>query len=85
MPRSSRPRAKTEAEPAIRAAYEQYGVDGFYQEFGATYRNPHERAIRAQIMIARDHYRECFGRDPRGWLPQLAGVPPTRSAMILSA
>ncbi len=27
-------------------------------------------AVRAQIFIARDHYRETFGRDPRGiWLP----------------
>lgn len=33
-------------------------------------------AIRAQIMIARDDYRECFGRDPRGiWLPECAYVP----------
>jgi 1,4-alpha-glucan branching enzyme len=33
-------------------------------------------AVRAQIMIARDHYRECFGRDPRGiWLPECAYVP----------
>ncbi len=33
-------------------------------------------AIRAQIMIARDHYRECFGRNPRGiWLPECAYVP----------
>ncbi|MDR2462738.1 MAG: DUF1957 domain-containing protein [Verrucomicrobiales bacterium] len=33
-------------------------------------------AIRAQIMVARDHYRECFGRDPRGiWLPECAYVP----------
>jgi 1,4-alpha-glucan branching enzyme len=28
-------------------------------------------AVRAQIFIARDHYRECFGRDPVGiWLPE---------------
>ncbi|MEO7932684.1 MAG: 1,4-alpha-glucan branching protein domain-containing protein [Chthoniobacterales bacterium] len=28
-------------------------------------------AVRAQILIARDSYRECFGRDPRGiWLPE---------------
>jgi len=28
---------------------------------------------RAQILVARDHYRECFGRDPRGiWLPECA-------------
>jgi 1,4-alpha-glucan branching enzyme len=33
-------------------------------------------AIRAQIMVAKDHYRECFGRDPRGiWLPECAYVP----------
>jgi 1,4-alpha-glucan branching enzyme len=30
-------------------------------------------AVRAQILIARDHYRETFGRDPRGiWLPECA-------------
>lgn len=34
------------------------------------------QAVRAQIMIARDSYRECFGRDPRGiWLPECAYVP----------
>ncbi|SDU23066.1 1,4-alpha-glucan branching enzyme [Verrucomicrobium sp. GAS474] len=33
-------------------------------------------AVRAQILVARDHYRECFGRDPRGiWLPECAFVP----------
>lgn len=33
-------------------------------------------AIRAQVMVARDHYRECFGRDPRGiWLPECAYFP----------
>ncbi len=35
-------------------------------------------AVRAQIFLARDHYRECFGRDPEGiWLPEcgyVAGV-----------
>ena len=30
-------------------------------------------AVRAQIFLARDHYREMFGRDPRGiWLPECA-------------
>ena len=30
-------------------------------------------AVRAQILLARDHYRETFGRDPRGiWLPECA-------------
>jgi 1,4-alpha-glucan branching enzyme len=33
----------------------------------------HPPSIRAQILIARDHYRTCFGRDPRGiWLPECA-------------
>ncbi len=33
-------------------------------------------AMRAQILIGRDSYRECFGRDPRGiWLPECAYVP----------
>jgi 1,4-alpha-glucan branching enzyme len=36
----------------------------------------HPQAMRAQILIARDHYRQCFGRDPRGiWLPECAYVP----------
>jgi 1,4-alpha-glucan branching enzyme len=33
-------------------------------------------AMRAQVMIGRDYYRECFGRDPEGiWLPECAYVP----------
>ncbi|MBA4148252.1 MAG: DUF1957 domain-containing protein [Verrucomicrobia bacterium] len=33
------------------------------------------QSIRAQILVARDHYRSCFGRDPRGiWLPECAYV-----------
>ena len=35
----------------------------------------HPPSIRAQILVARDHYRSCFGRDPRGiWLPECAYV-----------
>jgi 1,4-alpha-glucan branching enzyme len=35
----------------------------------------HPQSIRAQILVARDHYRQCFGRDPRGiWLPECAYV-----------
>ncbi len=31
------------------------------------------QAVKAQIFVARDHYHECFGRDPRGiWLPECA-------------
>jgi 1,4-alpha-glucan branching enzyme len=33
----------------------------------------HQPSIRAQILVARDHYRECFGSDPQGiWLPECA-------------
>jgi len=35
----------------------------------------HEPSLRAQILIGCDHYRSCFGRDPRGiWLPECAYV-----------
>jgi 1,4-alpha-glucan branching enzyme len=35
----------------------------------------HGPSLRAQILIARDHYRCCFGRDPEGiWLPECAYV-----------
>ncbi|MEI6395615.1 MAG: 1,4-alpha-glucan branching protein domain-containing protein [Verrucomicrobiota bacterium] len=33
----------------------------------------HQPSLRAQILVARDHYRTCFGREPRGlWLPECA-------------
>jgi len=33
-------------------------------------------SMRAQILIARDYHRECFGQDPTGiWLPECAYVP----------
>ena len=33
----------------------------------------HPPSVRAQVLIARDHYRRCFGREPRGfWLPECA-------------
>ncbi|HWX22916.1 MAG TPA: 1,4-alpha-glucan branching protein domain-containing protein [Candidatus Binatia bacterium] len=35
----------------------------------------HLPSLRAQILIARDYYRACFGQDPRGiWLPECAYV-----------
>src|SRR5258707_1071364 len=35
----------------------------------------HLPSLRAQILVARDHYRSCFGRDSRGiWLPECAYV-----------
>src|SRR6185312_3525500 len=34
-----------------------------------------QESVRAQIFLARDHYREMFGRAPRGiWLPECAYV-----------
>lgn len=33
----------------------------------------HPPSLRAQLLVARDHYRSCFGRAPRGiWLPECA-------------
>ena len=33
----------------------------------------HLPSLRAQVLMARDHYRTCFGREPRGfWLPECA-------------
>ena len=33
----------------------------------------HPPSIRAQVLVARDHYRACFGREPLGlWLPECA-------------
>jgi 1,4-alpha-glucan branching enzyme len=35
----------------------------------------HPQSLRGQILTARDHYRQCFGRDPVGiWLPECAYV-----------
>lgn len=35
----------------------------------------HPPSLRAQVLVARDHYRHCFGCDPRGiWLPECAYV-----------
>ena len=35
----------------------------------------HPQSIRGQILTARDHYRSCFGCDPKGiWLPECAYV-----------
>jgi 1,4-alpha-glucan branching enzyme len=36
----------------------------------------HPPSVRGQILAARDQYRACFGREPRGiWLPECAYVP----------
>ncbi len=34
---------------------------------------PHPPSLRAQVLVARDQYRACFGSDPQGiWLPECA-------------
>ena len=39
-------------------------------------------ALRAQVLVARDHYRSCFGRDPAGfWLPECAYAPEVEDAL----
>ena len=52
MPRSNHQPPTSWEDAAIRVAYEQYGVEGFYQRFGGSYRNPHERVIRATLREA---------------------------------
>jgi 1,4-alpha-glucan branching enzyme len=35
----------------------------------------HPPSLRAQLRVACDHYRKCFGREPRGiWLPECAYI-----------
>jgi SAM-dependent methyltransferase len=35
---------------SIRKEYEKHGVRGYYEQFGDTYRNPHETAIRSALQ-----------------------------------
>jgi SAM-dependent methyltransferase len=37
---------------SIRHEYEEHGVEGYYQNYGAAYRNPHERAVRHALHTA---------------------------------
>jgi 1,4-alpha-glucan branching enzyme len=42
----------------------------------------HPPSLRAQVLVARDHYRSCFGRDPRGiWLPECAYAEPLEDVL----
>lgn len=42
----------------------------------------HLPSVRAQVLVARDHYRSCFGRDPEGiWLPECAYVEALEPAL----
>ena len=37
---------------AIRKAYQRHGVEPYYRQFGAQYRNPHELAVRRAVQAA---------------------------------
>src|SRR5688500_9863682 len=37
---------------SFRVNYGEHGVDGYYEKFGATYANPHEREIRNALRAA---------------------------------
>jgi len=39
-------------DDSIRGQYVRYGTQGYYQQFGAQYRNPHELAVRQAIYAA---------------------------------
>jgi trans-aconitate methyltransferase len=43
--------------PAIRHQYEEHGVEGYYAQFGADYRNPHEAVIREVLREAVERWR----------------------------
>jgi 2-polyprenyl-3-methyl-5-hydroxy-6-metoxy-1,4-benzoquinol methylase len=43
-------------DQAIRLEYERHGVQGFYAQSGASYRNPHERIVRAILRQAVDRW-----------------------------
>jgi 1,4-alpha-glucan branching enzyme len=43
----------------------------------------HPPSLRAQVRVARDEYRACFGRDPRGiWLPECAYTQAVEPALV---
>lgn len=52
MSRSPEPRAPGKMAPAIRPQYDKHGASGFYEKFGAEYRNPHEPIIQALLQRA---------------------------------
>ncbi len=43
---------EAQGEGSVRAAYEAWGVEEFYRQYGAVYRNPHEEAIAAILAQA---------------------------------
>jgi SAM-dependent methyltransferase len=41
-----------EASSSIRCEYERHGAKTYYQQFGATYRNPHEPIVIKSVLLA---------------------------------
>jgi SAM-dependent methyltransferase len=54
-----KPTVKSTVPPIapIRQQYEQHSVRGFYEKFGAEYRNPHESTIAALVNLAVDRWQ----------------------------
>lgn len=46
----------------IRQEYEQHGVQGFYEQFGDAYRNPHEAAIRSVLHAGLSRWKVDLSR-----------------------
>ena len=56
------PHQSNKQHQAIRPAYEQHGAEGFYQQFGASYRNPHEPVVAALLAQAVARWQPPLGR-----------------------
>lgn len=52
MPPHNRQPETVSSQPSIRGEYERHGASGYYRQFGADYRNPHEPAVRQSILSA---------------------------------
>jgi SAM-dependent methyltransferase len=59
----ARKKPQTQGEP-VRHGYQEHGVDGFYDRFGADYRNPHEKYVNEVLAEAKEKWaldlRECL-------------------------
>lgn len=53
---SDPPRQKNLLPSAIRQSYDCYGVESFYQEYGAEYRNPHEIPLQELLEQCLRHW-----------------------------
>ena len=49
-------------EMTVRKEYEKRGVRGFYEQFGESYHNPHEAAIRSALHAGLTHWQVDLSR-----------------------